>query len=200
MVGGIASHPHTTRIVWAVALAVSIATCGAQGERTLEAGAMEFFQRAKCFGLDRNISYVAERSSQSGDDIWLGPRFTFANSFDFVPATRDAGQIAYANAVFDPISRKLTIKFFLSNGHLAQESSLASVEIRKCTENQTEIYFPRPLTGDGGRVDDRITVNVSRLNGSALVTTKTDRTAYILLVFPMKRFRTYVAEFRLHNF
>ena len=186
------------RAAWtAVCVAVSIAACGTPGgvEQTTEP---DRFEAGKCFGLDTNISYSAERSSQSGDDIWLPSRFTFANSFDFVPAARDAREIAYANAALDPTSRELTIRFLSSSGRLIQESFVSAVELHGCTDNETEIYFDRSLSGDGARARDRIRVTMLRMDSSVRIKTETDRTAYFL-IFPLKRFRTYDAEFLLHK-
>jgi len=169
-----------------------IAACGTPGgsEPTPD---IDRFAQGKCFGLDRNISYFAGRSSQSGIPVWQH-RFTFANSFDFAPATRDARQIAYAVASFDPIARKLTIRFFSSDGGLIHGGFAVAAAIRQCSEDHTEIYFPRSGSADGARVDDRITVKIARVNNSARVITEIDRTQYIFFI-PTKRLITYVAEF-----
>jgi hypothetical protein len=187
----------------AAALVLSTATYGLEGTDEAQADEaepsnIERIQARKCFGLNQNVSYFAERSTQSGDDIWLPSRFTFANSFDFAPAARDAREIAYANAAFNPSTRKLTISFLSSSGRLIQESFVSAVELHGCTESETEIHFDRSLSGDGARVRDRIKVTMSRMNSSVRIRTETDRTAYFL-IFPWKRFRTYDAEFLLHE-
>jgi len=175
-------------------LAVSITACGTPN-RSETTSQTERFEPGKCFGLDRNIVYLAERSTQSGIPVWEHG-FTFANSFNFAPATRDARQIAHASATFDSTARKLTIKFSSSDDRLIQEVSIPAAEIRECNGNQTEIYFPRSRSGDGARVDDRITMKLARMNGSARVTTEIDRIQYIVFL-PFKRFITYIAEYRL---
>jgi len=172
-----------------------ITGCSTLGEAPETTSSRDPFEAGKCFGLDRNISYFAERSSQSGIPVWEHG-FTFANSFNFAPATRDARQIAHASATFDSTARKLTIKFSSSDDRLIQEVSIPAAEIRECNENQTEIYFPRSTSGDSARVGDRITMKIARMNGSARVTTEIDRIQYIVFL-PFKRFITYIAEYRL---
>jgi len=186
-------------VAGAVVLASLIQACGTTREAPETTSGTDRVHSGKCFGLDSKISYLAERSSQSGDDIWLPSEFTFANSFDFVPAARDAREIAYAYAAFHPSAHKLTIKFLSSSDHLIQESVVSAVQLRGCTDSETEIYFDRSLSGDGARVRDRIKVSISRVNSSVRIRTETDRTAYLLLIFPLKRFRTYDAEFLLHE-
>lgn len=178
-------------------LAALITGCSTLGEAPETTSSRDPFEAGKCFGLDRNISYFAERSSQSGIPVWEHG-FTFANSFNFAPATRDARQIAHASATFDSTARKLTIKFSSSDNRLIQEVSIPAAEIRECNENQTEIYFPRSTSGDGARVGDRITVKISRFGSFARVTTEIDRTQYIVFV-PFKRSITYVAEFGVRD-
>ena len=186
------------RVARTAVLASFITACGTTGGAPEATLGTDRFEAGKCFGLDSNISYFAERSTQSGDDIWLPSRFTFANSFDFVPAARDAREIAYGNAAFDPSTRKLTIRFLSSSGRLIQESFVSAVDLQGCTDSETEIYFDRSLSGDGARVRDRIKVTMSRMNSSVRIRTETDRTAYFL-IFPWKRSRTYDAEFLLHE-
>ena len=89
-------------------------------------------------------------------------------------------------------------RFLSSSGRLIHGTFAVPAAIPKCSENYTEIYFPRATSGDGARVDDRITVKMSRMNGSAKVMTEIDRTAYIVFL-PVKRSISYVAEFRLHE-
>jgi hypothetical protein len=198
-------HWLVERMASAVAVALVLSTHAyglqaadeAQPDEGQSSG-IERTQSRKCFGLDLNVSYFAERSSQSGDDLWLPSRFTFANSFDFVPATRDAREIAYGNAAFDPGARKLTIRFLSSSNRLIQETFVPAVDVRACTDSETEIYFDRSLSGDGARVRDRIKVTMSRMDSSVRIRTETDRTAYFL-IFAWKRFRTYDAEFPLHE-
>jgi hypothetical protein len=186
------------RTAGAAVPAALITACGTTGGAPETTSDTDLFEAGNCFGLNNQISYFAERSSQSGDDIWLPNRFTFANSFDFVPAARDAREIAYAYAAFDPSTRKLTIRFLSSDGRLIQESFVSAVELHGCTDSETEIYFDRSLSGDGARVRDRIKVTMSRMNSSVRIRTETDRTAYFR-IFSWKRFRTYDAEFLLHK-
>ena len=99
-----------------------------------------------------------------------------------------------AVASFDSSVRKLTIRFLSSDGALIHASFRDAAAIRECSEDHTKIHFPRAISGDGARVDDRITVTLARANNSARVTTEIDRTQYIFFI-PTKRLITYVAEF-----
>jgi hypothetical protein len=174
-----------------------ITGCGTPGGAPETTSDRDRFEAGKCFGLGEKISYLAEQSKQSGSSVWQH-RFTFANSFDSAPATRYAGQIAYAVVSFDPLARKLTIRFFSSDGDLIHEGFIVESAIRQCTDDHAEIFFLRSTAADGARVSDRVTVKISRINNAAWVTTEIDRTQYILFV-PFKRMISYVAEFRLHG-
>jgi len=183
--------------VGTAAFGLSIAACGTLAEGAGSPADIDVLEAGKCFGLGEKISYLAEQSRQSGSTVWQH-RFTFANSFDSAPATRYAGQIAYAVVSFDPLARKLTIRFFSSDGDLIHEGFIVESAIRQCTEDHAEIFFLRSTAADGARVSDRVTVKISRMNNAARVTTEIDRTQYILFV-PFKRMISYVAEFRLHG-
>jgi hypothetical protein len=189
-------RPESVRRRAAVLMFVTLAGCAAPPDQSVRHQQTNI-EPGKCFGLDVNYSFIADRSEKP---FYEATRtvipFNFANSFYFDLDHTIISQIAYAKVVVAPESATLRFLFFSADGSFVfQKTDFHNAEVIECGLDRTILSastFTRvPWLG----VDYRITVTFSSSENKIRLETDVEIVPR-LNPFNEKGYRQYKAEFR----